>query len=269
MPPRKAKQPKDDDDHDEPKKTKKGKAVRPGGTMGMGRGHDEDDNGDPELDCEEGRLMQAKPMKKQKIDPARQERGGGDQEAHLPKTRRCLDCRCWPWSGGHRCTNGSQPQEPAKVRKPKKRDPPPPAPSEAGDSDTGDDISDEEDATGKRKASITQMLDEEQEEELADWWRDNPGLYDKSNKTYQRKACKGKLIGDKAAHMGVRGFDAAILASWMKSMRTIIARKRRSPKGRVVLLPLSSPHGNAGSSIPSPSFVHTLRLGRPGEYLDM
>ena len=38
MPPRKAKQPKkDEDDHDEPKKTKKGKAVKPGGTMGTGR----------------------------------------------------------------------------------------------------------------------------------------------------------------------------------------------------------------------------------------
>ena len=69
-----------------------------------------------------------------------------------------------------------------------------------------DDISDEEDATGKRtKASITQMLDEEQEEELADWWRDNPGLYDKSNETYRKKARKNKLIADKTACMGVRG----------------------------------------------------------------
>ena len=114
MPSRKAKQPKkDDDEHDEPKKTKKGKAVRPDGTMGMGQGHDEDDSGDPELDCEEGRLMQAKPMKKQKIDPASQEQGG-DQEAHLPETHRCLDCRCWPWSGRHHrlpASGASQTQE--------------------------------------------------------------------------------------------------------------------------------------------------------------
>ena len=102
-------------------------------------------------------------------------------------------------------TTGSQPQEPAKARKPKK-DPPPPAPSEAGNSDTGDDISDEEDAMGKRKkASITQMLDEEQEEELAEWWRDNTGLYDKSIETYSRKDRKDKLIADKAAHMGGEG----------------------------------------------------------------
>ena len=40
----------------------------------------------------------------------------------------------------------------------------------------------------RKKASITQMLDEEQEEELADWWREYPGLYDKSNEMYRRKA---------------------------------------------------------------------------------
>ena len=60
---------------------------------------------------------------------------------------------------------GSQPQEPQKEppkgRKLKKKDPipipPAPAPAPAADSDTGDDLSDEEDATGKRKKlSITQ-----------------------------------------------------------------------------------------------------------------
>ena len=82
-------------------------------------------------------------------------------------------------------TTGSQPQEPVKGRKPKKKDLTHPAPSEAGNSDRRDDNFDEEDATGKRKkASITQMLAEEQEEELAYWWSDNPGLYNKSNKIY-------------------------------------------------------------------------------------
>ena len=59
------------------------------------------------------------------------------------------------------------------------------------------------------------MLDEEQEEDLAELWRDNQVLYDKSNETYRKKACKDKLIDDKAARMGVRGFDAAMLAGWM------------------------------------------------------
>ena len=125
-------------------------------------------------------------------------------------------------------TTGSQPQEPAKPRKPKKKDPPPPAPSKAGNSDTGDNISDEEDAMGKRKkASIPQILDEKQEEELADWWRDNPGLCDKSNETYRRKARKDKLIVYKAAHMGVRGFDAAMLAGWVKSMQTMYGKEEK------------------------------------------
>ena len=53
MPPRKAKQPKkDDDEHDEPMKTQKGKAVTPGRTMWMGGGYNEDDSGEPELDYE-------------------------------------------------------------------------------------------------------------------------------------------------------------------------------------------------------------------------
>ena len=50
----------------------------------------------------------------------------------------------------------------------------------------------------RKKASITQMLDEEQEE-LAGWWRENPGLCDKSNETYRRKVKKDWLIAEKAA----------------------------------------------------------------------
>ena len=56
IPPRKAKQPtKDEDDHDERKKTKKSKAVKTGSTVRTGRDHNEDDSGDPKLDCKEGR----------------------------------------------------------------------------------------------------------------------------------------------------------------------------------------------------------------------
>ena len=70
----------------------------------------------------------------------------------------------------------------------------------------------EEDATGwRKKASMTQMLDEHQEKELADWWRECPGLYDKSNETYRRKVKKDRLIADKAEEIGVRGFDARML----------------------------------------------------------
>ena len=76
------------------------------------------------------------------------------------------------------------------------------------------------------------MLDEEQEEELADWWRDNSGLYDKTNETYRRKARKDKLITDKTARMGVMGFNAAILACWMKSMWTMYGKEEKTSKGK-------------------------------------
>ena len=153
-------------------------------------------------------MMQAKPMKRPKIDPASQEQGGGTKK---PTCRRPTDALTTAVGRGVEDATGSQPQEPAKGRNPKKKDPlhpkpPAPAPSEATDSDTGDDICDEEDATGKsKKASITQMLDEEHEEDLTEWWRDNPGLYDKSIKTYRRKARKDKLIAEKAARLGVMG----------------------------------------------------------------
>ena len=128
-------------------------------------------------------------------------------------------------------TTGSQPQEPPKppkAKKPRKKKPAPPSPTEPSPPDTEDDFSGKEDTMGRRKkASITHILDEEEEEELAEWWRENPGLYDKSNETYRRKAKKDQLIVEEAARMGVQGSDAAMLAGWIKSMRTIYRKRRR------------------------------------------
>ena len=70
------------------------------------------------------------------------------------------------------------------------------------------------------------MLNEHQEEELAEWWREHPGLYGKSNETYRRKAKKDRLIAaDKAEKMRVQGFDARMLAGWMKGMRTMYGKE--------------------------------------------
>ena len=74
------------------------------------------------------------------------------------------------------------------------------------------------------------MLAEGQEEELADWWRDNPGLYDKSVDIYCRKGRKDKLIADKAASMGMRGFDTGMLMGWMKSMQTMYSKEEKKSK---------------------------------------
>ena len=76
------------------------------------------------------------------------------------------------------------------------------------------------------------MLDEHHEEELADWWRDNPGLYDKSIDTYHRKGRKDKLIADKVASMEVRVFNAGMLMGWMKSMQTMYDKEEKKSKGK-------------------------------------
>ena len=72
------KQAKKDNDHYDQKNCKKGKAVKPGGNMRMGRGQHEndDDDDDPDLDIDAAMLIQAKSLKKQKIDQASQEHGG-------------------------------------------------------------------------------------------------------------------------------------------------------------------------------------------------
>ena len=90
-----------------------------------------------------------------------------------PVSRRAADALTAAVGHALEDTTGSQPQEPAKppkAKKPRKKEPTPPARSHPAPSDTEDDLSAEEDATGRRKkASITQMLNEEKEEELADW----------------------------------------------------------------------------------------------------
>ena len=167
-------------------------------------------------------------------------------------------------------TTGSQPQEPPKLQEAEEgSQPPPQAPAPAADSDTGDDLSDEEDATGKRKKpSITHMLDEDQEEELADWWRDNPGLYDKCVETYRRNATKDKLIAEQACIHGCEGVRCRhAIGLHEEHADHVWQRKRRNPRGRMVLLPLSSPFSKSGSSTPSASSVPTSRLGPKGEYL--
>ena len=112
-------------------------------------------------------LMKAKPLKKQKSDQASQEHGGSKRSV----SRRPPNALTAALGRGVEDNTGSQPREPPKAKKLKKKDPPPPAPSpsEQADLDTEDDIPNEEDATDRgKKASITQMLDEEQEEDLAE-----------------------------------------------------------------------------------------------------
>ena len=197
----------------------------------MGRDQPSSDSGDPDLTFDRAMQMTAKSLMFEKT---------GTEACGLP-----LDA-CWMGQRpadaltaavGHALedTTDSQPQEPPKAKKPRKKAPAPPSPTQTDPAPSGseDDSSAEEDATGRRKkASITQMLDEQQEEDLADWWREHLGLYDKSNETYRRKAKKDRLIADKTQEMGVRGFDAKMLAGWMKSMRTMYGKEEKKAKGK-------------------------------------
>ena len=54
---------------------------------------------------------------------------------------------------------------------------------------------------------------------------------EKSCVIYCYQAKKNKLIADKAASTGVRGVDATMLHVWMKSMRTMYGKEKKS-KGK-------------------------------------
>ena len=72
------------------------------------------------------------------------------------------------------------------------------------------------------------MLNEHQEEELVEWWREHLSLYDKSNKTYRRKANKDRMIADKSEEIGVWVFNAKMLAGWTKSMRMMYGKEKKA-----------------------------------------
>ena len=68
------KQTKKDDDNDDQKNSKKGKSVKPGGTMG--RGQPEEDSDDPDLDIDNAMLMKTKPLKNRKLTKPAKNMGG-------------------------------------------------------------------------------------------------------------------------------------------------------------------------------------------------
>ena len=75
---------KDEDGHDESKKSKKGKAVKAGGIVGTGRSLGDQESGNPELDINEAR-MKTKPTNRAKLKAASQEWGGGGGAKYNPR----------------------------------------------------------------------------------------------------------------------------------------------------------------------------------------
>ena len=47
---------------------------------------------------------------------------------------------------------------------------------------------------------------------------------------YRWTAKKDRLIANKADEMGVRGFDAKMLAGWMKSVRTMYGKEEKAKR---------------------------------------
>ena len=127
-----------------------------GGSMGTGCHEPSSDTVDLELDIDRAMMMQTHLQKFQVTAPS---------SKHLGLTK-------------PRAPAKPPAQEKSRKRAPSSAsaEPPPPSPSASPthtepapfDSDE-DEESGEEDATGRRKASITQMLNEHQEEELAEW----------------------------------------------------------------------------------------------------
>ena len=228
-----------------------------GGTMGMSHHEPSSDSGNPDLNIDRAILMMAKLLKFDKTATSSKHLGvipkpHARNIPHALTVTVAASASAAAAAATEEDTTGSQPQPkdqakpPANQKSRKKAlssapaEPPPPSPSaspthtEPPPSDSNEDEeSAEEDATGgRKKASITQMLNEHQEEELADWWGEHPGLYDKSNEMYRRNVKKDGRIADKAEEMEVWCFDAKMLAGWMKSMRMIYGKEEKKAKGK-------------------------------------
>ena len=77
-----------------------------------------------------------------------------------------------------------------------------PEPSQSPDARQTGDTSDESsvlEGDGDRKVELTR----EQEQILADWWRDNPCYYDKSNEHYHKTVSKATMKSQKEKEMGI------------------------------------------------------------------
>ena len=178
---------------EDPDESKKGKVLKAGGTVPMGA-PEAVDSGDSELDLRDDRLKPK--QKKAKI------------EATKKMTRQPVDALTDVVAAD--ITTGG--------RKKKKATTPPVHSSLDAHSN------DEEESAmcRKKKDSISNMLTEQQEGDIAVWWQDN----DQGTDIYRKKSLKHKLIFEKAASMGVPGYDADQLISWMKSMQTMYDKEK-------------------------------------------
>ena len=104
-----------------------------------------------------------------------------------------------------------------------------------GQSEAGDD-DEEQQAPGKKRRRVVKHkldLDDNQKNDLADWYQANACFYNKRDPNYRKPPFKERLVIDKAAELTMElGKDITYeqIWSWFKDMRTQFVRNNKPPK---------------------------------------
>ncbi|XP_063970789.1 uncharacterized protein LOC135157796 [Lytechinus pictus] len=80
-------------------------------------------------------------------------------------------------------------------------------------------------AMKKKRKAARLFLSDEQEEELVEWLKSNPELFNKSHQRYKDIDLKNSIWEDKASELGMQSGDH--LQVWYKSMRTRFGKLRK------------------------------------------
>lgn len=71
-------------------------------------------------------------------------------------------------------------------------------------------------------------LASEQEDELVQWYQENPLMYDQANPDFKNRQKKDRLVERKASEMNVKPVQ---ILTWFKSMRTIYGKFKKKKSG--------------------------------------
>jgi hypothetical protein len=80
----------------------------------------------------------------------------------------------------------------------------------------------------KKSRGESLVLTDEQEKDLAEWYRHNEVLYDTRRKSFKQPQLKMQLYDEKAAQLDI-GYSGAQVKAWVESMRTVVG-KLTNPK---------------------------------------
>ncbi|XP_061186715.1 uncharacterized protein LOC133194821 [Saccostrea echinata] len=121
------------------------------------------------------------------------------------------------------------PQQPSPVHDPPEPadegEEPPDQPAEPLEPDGYSEDEDEQDPSKQKSLDLTP----EQEQELADFYQENPCFYDKSRSDFKNSKKKDRLIQEKAAAMNLTVADIRL---WYRSQRTILGKVQKKKSGQ-------------------------------------